>query len=34
VANWPGYMREYMQRTRELDPADYRLVEQPARVTA
>jgi cation diffusion facilitator CzcD-associated flavoprotein CzcO len=23
VANWPGYMREYMQRTRELDPADF-----------
>jgi cation diffusion facilitator CzcD-associated flavoprotein CzcO len=29
VTNWPGYMREYMQRTRELDPAEYRLVEQP-----
>jgi cation diffusion facilitator CzcD-associated flavoprotein CzcO len=34
VTNWPGYMREYMQRTRELDPTEYRLVEQPARVVA
>ena len=34
VANWPGYMREYMQRTRELDPAEYRPVEQPPRVNA
>ena len=34
VANWPGYMREYMQRTRELDPAEYRPVEQPPRINA
>ncbi|HEX8715041.1 MAG TPA: NAD(P)/FAD-dependent oxidoreductase, partial [Solirubrobacteraceae bacterium] len=24
VANWPGYMREYVARTRELDPSEYR----------
>ncbi|MGZ4165390.1 MAG: flavin-containing monooxygenase [Solirubrobacteraceae bacterium] len=23
VANWPGYMREYMERTRTFTPADY-----------
>ena len=23
VANWPGYMREYVDRTRTLDPAEY-----------
>jgi cation diffusion facilitator CzcD-associated flavoprotein CzcO len=23
VTNWPGYMREYLTRTRELDPAEY-----------
>ncbi len=34
VTNWPGYMREYVQRTRELDPAEYRPVEQPPRVNA
>jgi cation diffusion facilitator CzcD-associated flavoprotein CzcO len=32
VTNWPGYMREYLQQTRELDPAQYRFapVPQPA----
>jgi cation diffusion facilitator CzcD-associated flavoprotein CzcO len=30
VANWPGYMREYVERTRELDPAEYRFVDKPA----
>ncbi|MGA9856960.1 MAG: NAD(P)/FAD-dependent oxidoreductase [Solirubrobacteraceae bacterium] len=34
VANWPGYMTEYMQRTRTFDPADYmfsgRVASQPA----
>ena len=30
VANWPGYMREYVERTREFDPAEYRFVDQPA----
>jgi hypothetical protein len=34
VANWPGYMREYQQRTRELDPADFRFIEAPDRVLA
>ncbi|HUA47029.1 MAG TPA: NAD(P)/FAD-dependent oxidoreductase [Solirubrobacteraceae bacterium] len=34
VANWPGYMREYMERTRTIDPAEYRFVEQPAGVAA
>jgi hypothetical protein len=34
VTNWPGYMREYMERTRTLDPSDYRFVEQPAAVPA
>ncbi len=24
VANWPGYMREYLDRTRELDPSEFR----------
>jgi hypothetical protein len=23
IANWPGYMREYYQRTRQLDPGEY-----------
>jgi cation diffusion facilitator CzcD-associated flavoprotein CzcO len=23
VANWPGYMREYLQQTRRLDPGEY-----------
>jgi hypothetical protein len=27
VANWPGYMREYVERTATFDPSDYRLVE-------
>jgi cation diffusion facilitator CzcD-associated flavoprotein CzcO len=31
VANWPGYMREYEERVRHIDPADYRLVPAPAR---
>jgi cation diffusion facilitator CzcD-associated flavoprotein CzcO len=32
VANWPGYMREYVERTATLDPAEYRIVErQPLR---
>jgi cation diffusion facilitator CzcD-associated flavoprotein CzcO len=26
VANWPGYMREYAKRTRQLDAAEYRLL--------
>ena len=23
VANWPGYMREYLEQTRALDPREY-----------
>jgi cation diffusion facilitator CzcD-associated flavoprotein CzcO len=34
VANWPGYMREYMQRTREFNPAEFRFVEKHAPVAA
>ena len=26
VTNWPGYMREYFERIRRLDPADFELV--------
>ncbi|MCP9489493.1 MAG: NAD(P)/FAD-dependent oxidoreductase [Solirubrobacteraceae bacterium MAG38_C4-C5] len=29
VANWPGYMREYLRATRELDPAQYLLTPAP-----
>lgn len=29
VTNWPGYMREYEQRTRVLDPGDFELVPAP-----
>jgi cation diffusion facilitator CzcD-associated flavoprotein CzcO len=32
VANWPGYMREYVARTRELDPSEYAFIEAPERV--
>ncbi len=31
VTNWPGYMREYEQRVRALDPAEYELVPLPER---
>jgi cation diffusion facilitator CzcD-associated flavoprotein CzcO len=34
VTNWPGYMREYVARTRVLDPLQYRFVTVPARATA
>ena len=34
VANWPGYMRDYLERTKELDPSEFRFVEQPAPVAA
>lgn len=29
VANWPGYMREYLQATRELNPSEYVLHPAP-----
>jgi cation diffusion facilitator CzcD-associated flavoprotein CzcO len=34
VTNWPGYMREYLQQTRELDATDFRFValSKPASV--
>jgi cation diffusion facilitator CzcD-associated flavoprotein CzcO len=34
VANWPGYMREYVERTRVLDPAEYTFVPAVAREPA
>ena len=30
VANWPGSMREYVERTRVLDPADFTFLPRPA----
>jgi cation diffusion facilitator CzcD-associated flavoprotein CzcO len=30
VANWPGYMREYVKRTRVLDRGEYRMIAPPA----
>jgi len=32
VANWPGYMREYLELTDRLDPSEYRFVPLPERV--
>jgi hypothetical protein len=32
IANWPGYMREYEERVRVLDPREYRLLPVPADV--
>jgi cation diffusion facilitator CzcD-associated flavoprotein CzcO len=26
IANWPGYMRQYLERTRQLDAAEYRFI--------
>jgi cation diffusion facilitator CzcD-associated flavoprotein CzcO len=34
VTNWPGYMREYVERTRVLDPAEFTLVPLPDRLPA
>jgi cation diffusion facilitator CzcD-associated flavoprotein CzcO len=31
VANWPGYMREYVERTQTLDPAEFSFVPAPER---
>ncbi len=31
VANWPGYMREYAQRVRAVDPGEFRLLPAPDR---
>jgi cation diffusion facilitator CzcD-associated flavoprotein CzcO len=32
VANWPGYMREYLERTRTLDPTEFRVLAVPVAV--
>jgi len=34
VANWPGYMGEYLRATRELDPSEYVLTPAPRPVVA
>jgi cation diffusion facilitator CzcD-associated flavoprotein CzcO len=34
VANWPGYMREYEEQVRTLDPRDFSLVPVPAHALA
>jgi cation diffusion facilitator CzcD-associated flavoprotein CzcO len=34
VTNWPGYMREYLDQTRNFAPSDFRLIEKPAPVAA
>jgi cation diffusion facilitator CzcD-associated flavoprotein CzcO len=34
VANWPGYMREYLQQTDTLDGSEYVFTETPERVAA
>lgn len=34
VANWPGYMRQYEEQLRELDPNEFELVPLPAAVPA
>jgi cation diffusion facilitator CzcD-associated flavoprotein CzcO len=31
VTNWPGYMREYEERLRTLDPGEYELIPAPER---
>jgi cation diffusion facilitator CzcD-associated flavoprotein CzcO len=31
VANWPGYMREYLEQARRLDPSEYRFLPIPDR---
>ncbi len=34
VANWPGYMREYLEQTSQLDPAEFRFAPLPDRAAA
>ena len=34
VANWPGYMREYLQQTHHADPDDFRFTSPPDRARA
>ena len=31
IANWPGYMREYLEQTRRLDASEYRFLALPSR---
>jgi cation diffusion facilitator CzcD-associated flavoprotein CzcO len=33
VANWPGYMREYLEQTRQLDASEYRFTPLPKPAT-
>jgi cation diffusion facilitator CzcD-associated flavoprotein CzcO len=33
VANWPGYMREYLEQTRQLDVEEYRFLASPKPAT-
>jgi hypothetical protein len=32
VTNWPGYMRDYLERAREFDPTEFRFLAKPVRV--
>jgi len=34
VTNWPGYMRDYIEKTRVLDPLEYDFIAQRERVGA
>ncbi len=34
VANWPGYMREYLEQTRQLDAGEYSFVASTKPATA
>lgn len=34
VTNWPGYMRDYLEQTREFTPSEFRFLEKPAPVAA
>jgi cation diffusion facilitator CzcD-associated flavoprotein CzcO len=34
VANWPGYMREYLQQTRQLNPSEFAFAPLPDRAAA
>jgi cation diffusion facilitator CzcD-associated flavoprotein CzcO len=34
VANWPGYMREYLEQTSELDPTEFQFAALPDRAAA
>jgi len=34
VANWPGYMREYQERLKVLDPEEFQLLRAPVAVAA